>query len=244
MYKLIKFAALVIFFFAFQNLDAQEGRNYKDRVFLKQGSVLVGSISNYVPGDSIVLTLNSGQQITIQDQQIKKVVMAHSKGGLQVVHSPMKVNRLYQETEFSFLANANGMGYSVSYGVLYQKDDRIAFGGGIGLDNYYAATAREIFPLYANARYNLSTINSAPFIGLKLGYGIAPKRPSENIMEANGGLMTNPYFGIRLGSQGLIINLFAGLKFQKVDYVIENNWDSIREDIFHRRLQIGISAMF
>lgn len=226
-------------------MDAQEEMSFKDRVYLSHGSMLVGSITNYVPGESLTLKLKSGNELTFQDQQIRKIIM-HKGSSEKTIRAinPLSDNKLFHEVQFAFLTNANGTGYALSYNLMYQKNQLIAFGAGFGMDNFYAAPGREIFPIYGNAKLNLTEGNSAPYLGMKLGYGLAFANEEQNITNADGGLMVNPYFGIRIGSKGMIVNLFTGIKFQKVDYELRNSWETRREDILHRRLEIGASIMF
>lgn len=245
MHRFLKILVLPILLLIVYGAKAQQVKTFKDKIILKQGSIIVGSITDYNPEESITVELESGNVITLPADRIKRVVMHKGKANNIISSSvPLLNERIYHDLQFSFLTNVDGTGYSLGYSALYQKNRIIAFGAGIGVDNYYGAIGREIVPVYANARFNLMNGSNAPFVGLKMGYGFAFERERQNITEAEGGLMTNPYFGIRIGSRGLIWNLFTGLKFQNANYLIQNSWETRREDILHRRLEIGTSVMF
>jgi hypothetical protein len=157
---------------------------------------------------------------------------------------PIKDKRLYFETDFAFLPGSSGVGVSLSQSVLYQHTQRLAYGAGIGLDNYRMAPGQSIFPLFVNGKVNLKNARRAPYVGMKLGYGFVFTNEEEDITEASGGFMANPYFGIRFGSRGTIFNLFTGVKIQKVDYVFSRPWEKRTEDILFRRIVLGMSVMF
>jgi len=246
MQRFLKFVTVFLLLFCFTLTEAQEEKvTYKDKIYLKRGGMLRGTILQYNPGESVLVQFKYGEPKSFPDSLVSKVYMHKGNKHIENINSiPITEKRFYHEVQFAFLSNTNGSGVSLSYTALYQMNQRIAFGAGTGIDNYYAAPGREIVPIYGNAKYNLTSTTNAPYIGMKLGYGMAFEREDHNITSATGGLLTNPYFGVRLGTRGLIVNLFAGLKFQKVDYVFSNAAETRREDILHRRLEIGTSLMF
>ncbi|WP_235298425.1 hypothetical protein [Portibacter marinus] len=245
MQTLNKLLLIILLFLGLQNLEAQnESLIYKDLIFLNHGSKIVGAITEYHPDDSVTMKLKNGNELTFYANQIKRIVMHEEKErSVSRAVIPMKTQRFFHEAQVGLLSNNNGNGVTLSYNLLYQKNAMVAFGGGFGMDNYYAAPGREIFPIFANAKINLTSGNNVPYVGMKMGYGMAFKREEYNITQADGGLMTNPYVGLRLGSRGLMVNLFAGLRFQKVDYILSNSWETRREDILHRRLEFGMALM-
>lgn len=238
-------AAIVILVLSINTLSAQkDAKLYKDKLILKDGSVIVGHITAYDPEGVISLELSSGMPIMFQNNQVKKVIMGIDGSKGKSNDLSLKAKRIYNETQLSLLLGESGSGMSLSHNVLYQYNGRLAVGVGLGVENYYLSSGRDIYPLYANVKLNILKSSSAPFIGTKLGYGMAFKKESENIFEAQGGLMFNPYFGIRVGSRGLIINLYTGLKFQAAQYEIINSWETRSEEILFRRMEVGISVMF
>jgi len=242
--KIIKyFLTLIIALLAINISTSQEAeKRYKDKIIMHNGSILIGSITEYNPDDNISLELKNGKIITFNTEQVKRVIMNSEKtdrGGL-----PLKTKRIFNETQFSLLSGVSGTGVSFAHNIMYQYDSRIALGLGTGIDNYYVAPGRDVFPLFANAKFNLLNKASSPYIGMKYGFGFVFKRESENLFEASGGVMYNPYFGIRLGSRGVIWNLFSGIKLQKANYEFINSWETRSEEIFYKRLEIGTSIMF
>lgn len=215
---------------------------YKDKVITSNGSIIVGSIINYEPANSVTIELTNGNLLTFSSDQVKRVTMYSGKS--KDVGVPFRSNKIYNETQFSILTGASATGLSLAHNVMFQYNRSLAMGVGFGVDNYYVSSGRDIFPIFANAKLNLRDGTSAPYIGTKIGYGLAFKKEADNIFEAQGGFMANPYFGYRLGSRGMIFNLFTGLKFQKADYRLVFGNETRVEDIFFRRLEIGFSIMF
>lgn len=240
--KILTVLSCSIFFVSTIHGQETSEKLYKDKVITKDGSILVGSIIAYDPDEFISVELKNGNMLKFNSNQIRKVIMYSPKG--QEVSIPLKTKRLYNETQFSLLTGESGTGVSFAHNVLYQWNSYLALGVGTGIDNYYVKPGRDIYPVFANAKINLSNGFSAPYIGAKVGYGMAFKNESEDIFSAKGGMMFNPYFGIRKGSRGMIFNIFSGLKFQKADYEIIRSFETRIEDIFYRRLEIGTSVMF
>lgn len=246
MKKILKILALLLTLLGLNALDAQE-MVYKDKLFLREGSIIVGAITDFQPGSKITMELKSGNVLTFYDGQIKKVKMyqgAFEKKKQVLALLPLTDKRIYYETSFAFLSGASGLGASISQNVFYQQTHRWAIGAGLGIDNFRLAPGQSTYPLFANTKFNLTNTRNSPYIGMKLGYGFAFANSQENISQASGGVMFNPYFGIRLGSRGTIFNLFAGITTQKVDYVFTRPWEKRTEDVLFRRLALGMSLMF
>ena len=74
MKKILNYLTLVLVLFSFNMLNAQE-QVFNDKVYLKQGSVLVGEITDFQPGIELTIRLRSGNVLTLKDNQIKRVKM-------------------------------------------------------------------------------------------------------------------------------------------------------------------------
>lgn len=241
--SILKIIILFLICIAQTSLLAQEiEKNYGDRIILNNGSVFRGELTDYDPSGSVSLEMKSGKTLLFHNDQVKKIIMY--SGSKSVEQVPLKTNRIYNETQFSFLTGVSGTGISIAHNVIYQPTTRIGAGLGLGIDNYYAAPGRDIYSFFGNVKYNFTSWKNTPYIGAKAGYGFAFKQKKENIYEASGGFMANPYFGVRFGSRGLMFNLFSGLKFQKANYELINSNETRTEDIFFKRSEIGISVMF
>lgn len=217
-------------------------KDYNDKLYLKDGSLLIGEIIEYKPGETITLEFENGRALQFSADQIKKVRMNSGEAISQV--SNIKVGKVYNETQFSLLMGESGSGLSVAHNVLYQLNSGLALGAGAGIDNYYVEAARDIYPVFVNVKYYLLDLPSSVYIGGKAGYGMAFKNENENLIKAEGGMMWNPYFGLRIKSSGIMINLFTGLKFQKASYEFDTPWENRQEEIYFRRIEIGSSVMF
>ncbi len=217
-------------------------KDYNDKVYLNNGSLLIGEIVDYNPGESVTLELENGKILQFSSKQVRKVKM--NAGEIVDAVSSIKTGRIYNETQFSLLLGESGSGLSMAHNVLYQLNTEMAIGLGAGIDNYYAEAARDIFPIFVNVKYYLMDLPSSVYIGSKAGYGMIFKNENENLVNARGGMMWNPYFGLRVRSSGIIINLFTGLKFQKASYEFDTPWENRQEEIYFRRIEVGSSVMF
>lgn len=238
----MKYLMILILTLATMVANGQETVEYKDKLYTKDGSIIIGSITSYDPVGGVDIMMKNGKVISFANDQVKKVVM--HQGEEIVTPVTLRKGRVYNETQFSLLTGVSGTGIGIAHSVLYQFHEKIGAGIGIGLDNYYVAPGRDIYPIFITAKYYLLDSKMSPYFGMRAGYGLAFKREEEDIVEANGGWMINPQIGLRLGTKKLMFNMFAGIKLQQADYEIVRPWESVSQDIFFKRIELGTSVMF
>ena len=145
-----------------------------------------------------------------------------------------------QSGEFQF-----GLGIHNVVGYMYNR--KFGIGLGIGADTYSFQSGETIYPLYAEARGYLNKEFNSFYYALATGYGFAFKNKEEEILEARGGLMVHPSFGVRFGaSEHTNMLLDFGWKLQKAHFMREFRFTGEIEvkDVWYNRFTIRLGLIF
>jgi hypothetical protein len=249
MKKIIFFCIALLSQFAVQ-LQAQN-KQFKDIVYLYDGSRLTGNVLSYKPDESILLELSSGQQLIFLAKNVKKVVM--SMPSIEKVNEPyeFKERGLYNASSFSLsfgkstFSNAVGVGFQHSVG--YQMSRLLGAGVGMSYENLYLQNSAEgrIFSVFGEIRGYLSKHNTAFYYNLAGGMAFPVAKASENLTGHKGGLLVYPAFGMRFGASKRY-NFFMdiGAKIQNVSYNALNEWQQDYYTVTYRRWVLRGGILF
>lgn len=238
--KYILFVLILLFGFSGFAQDSIDPEN-KTKVYLKNGSVLIGNLISYSPNESIIFEIN-GNEIIIPLSVIKKTVMMTSSNEVKVNH--LKSKHFYNRTNFGLITNSNGTGISLTHSVLYQYSNWIGVGIGAGIDNYYFKEGRNVYPVFLEFKSYLVDRNSAPYVSIKSGYGFTFANEDLGQTKTRGGLIFNPTFGYRIGSSGVFMDFYFGFRFQNAYYEIYDGWAQKQQEIKWNRVEIGTAVSF
>lgn len=224
------------------SLHAQQSEEYKDIIYLKNGSKLYCKLLDYKPGDSITFALKGMSPMKLGDNMIKKVKMNGFEGYSDVYR--IKENKWYLRTQFSMLYNKKHNGLSLTQSVGYQFKHWFSAGVGAGIDNYYTNRGNNMFPLFVEVRSYLFQKNVSPFFACRTGYNFIKPNADYNQTSAVGAFFINPVFGYRLGAGSPTFDLFCGIKIQKAEYHVRDFWSSSIVNYDFRRYDIGLAMTF
>lgn len=211
------------------------------RIEMLSGSKFVGKLVSYDPNGETTVSIN-GSEIKFQSDKIKKIVMTTSTETKSL--NRLKTKRIYNRTNFALLSNANGNGISLNHSVLYQHSRWVGIGLGAGIDNYYFAAGRNVYPVFLEFRSFLVDRNSSPYVSLKSGYGFIVSNEDIGQTYTRGGFLINPTFGYRIGSSGVFMDFYIGMKFQDAIYETNSGWSLSRQDIQWKRIELGFGVSF
>lgn len=248
----------------------------QDVIYLKNGSIFKGKILEYEKGAVLLLELDNGTVIEFGDEEIDRVVQEainlemeqereidKEKSGQRsrrsLKESKKKRERVYRFRETgryfaTFFSSSNGsnngelqVGLGIQEVIGYQFNRLFGIGFGTGLDSYSFQDGESIFSIFAETRGYLSKKWHAPYYAMSVGYGIADVEDSENVVEAKGGLMIHPCFGIRLGAnKDANVMIDVGYKFQyaNITRVLPFSGDLEERDLLFKRLTIRLGLLF
>ncbi|MDA9773661.1 hypothetical protein N9B82_01780 [Saprospiraceae bacterium] len=233
---------ILVLSFSFSGVFAQnEDKNLETIVVLKSGSRIVGTLISYDPNEETVLKIGENL-ITLPAESIKKVVMPASKKRVNI--NRIQTKKVYHRTNMGLLSNANGNGITLNYSALYQHSRWLGVGLGTGIDNYYFSSGRNVYPLFIELKSYLVDGNASPYVSIKSGYGFIATNENESQTNTKGGMIINPNFGYRLGSTGMIVDIYIGLRFQSAEYDTNNGWNVSHQEIQWNRVETGIGISF
>lgn len=149
-------------------------QNYKDVVYLKNGSVIKGLIIEQVPNVSIKIQTNDGCLFVYKISEIEKItkeIISEETKGYDPTSISRTKFRFFLESGYTFGKDDGGrLELLTSMGSLVNK--YIYLGAGLGL-NYYTDGNSTLLPIYANIRGYIPTGSIIlPYIDLKPGYSI------------------------------------------------------------------------
>lgn len=245
----------------------------QDVIYLKNGSVFKGKILEYEKGAVLLLELENGSVIEFEDDEIDRVVqeaidLDKGKGEEKeedkepvryrkvILKKKEKVYR-FRETGIynaTFFSSSNGshngelqVGLGVHNVIGYQLNRLFGLGIGVGLDSYSFQDGETLYPIFIEARGYLRKKWHSPYYSMNLGYGFAIADESENVIEAEGGLMVHPCFGMRFGAnKDANVMIDVGYKFQyaNITRVMPFNGDLEERDLLFKRLTIRLGLLF
>lgn len=210
-------------------------------VVMKSGTRLQGKLLSYDPNTEVILEV-LGNELKLPSSRVKKIVMPTSSRRVNI--NRIQTKKIYHRTNMGLLSNANGNGISLNYSALYQHNRWLAVGLGAGIDNYYFKRGRNVYPIFTEIKSYLVDGNSSPYVSLKSGYGFIPTNEDENQTNTKGGMIFNPTFGYRLGSSGVFMDFYIGLRFQSAEYESNTGWSKSHQEIQWNRIETGFGVSF
>ena len=211
------FIILVLFVFVEKTL-AQEKKF--EIIYLKDGSVLKGNITEQVANDYLILELRNGQKITVFSEEVLKI-----KYNQKAAKYYKKENGFFhQATIGSSWKGSERFGGNQPYFYAetihgYQFNHALRLGLGAGWDYH---PDFHIVPVFVSVGGEIGKLRIVPTYFANAGYGMAWERHNSDVNEEDiyeevkGGLML--HFGgglkIKLSKTALIFNV--GYKIQNV----------------------------
>jgi hypothetical protein len=255
-------------FFIFNSINGNCQKNEQvSKVYLYDGSIYIGKITEDVPDKNIMLQLNDSMSMTLVYSQIKKIIHKDNTGREKTNHIEYEFREKgFYNVNYASLSGGNGVtgsteigfGLSSSFGYMFNK--YIGLGIGIGVDkfdvlnvknnnqyyyNFIESPFTNTYPLFIEARGYFYGKMNAYYYSFSAGYGLVNKNEDLGLLQAHGGLMYYPAIGIRFGGKNHFnFCMDFGLKIQKADFVIQNFFESGTDHYFvdYKRfiLRLGI----
>ena len=240
--KIRAFAIIAFFLLYAAHIKAQQP-TFSDRVYLKNGSVMVGKILYYQPNDTLQMQLESSLVMRFAPEQIKKVKMSElSQSKTSRVERPYNFEErgVYDALSFNVnLGRSEGahLGYGFQNVVGYQFNRLVGGGLGIGYDAYYLSNGESnVLSIFGEYRGYLGKRNTAEYWTFAAGYGHPMGIKNDNLTNLKGSFMMQPTIGYRFGASSRY-NFFMdlGFRLQQVRYESNNTWAENHYTVTYRR---------
>ena len=236
---------LIVFTFLFlsaAHLKAQQN-DFSDKVYLKNGSRIVGKIIYYQPDDTVQVQVTSGQIMRFAPQQVQKIRMtesADSKTSRTVKPYNFKERGMYDALSFDVnfgRSTQSHIGVGFQNVVGYQFNRLVGSGLGVGYDSYYLKNGQsDVVSVFGEYRGYLGKRNTSEYWTLAAGYGHPLGIKNDNLTNLKGSFMLQPTIGYRFGaSHRYNFFLDLGFRLQQVRYESNNTWSENRYTVTYRR---------
>jgi hypothetical protein len=242
---------LVLFMALFYPLTTSAQRGQEDVLYLKNGSILRGKITE-LNADTISIEILGGSVFVFPSSEArgisreKKPVRYKESGYLFVLETGLLAGRSPGNNLNRANTGINSFTLQCVNGHEFKPE--LALGIGTGIDSYQNFTT---FPVYLRLSGSLSQISKkfSPMYILDGGYGFYSRffNSGSSNNTGYGGLMLNPAAGVRIrlsNRSSFILN--AGYRFQKGSTAnfFGPPGDGIREKVTFSRLSIRAGFMF
>jgi len=217
----IKFlVALLLLSFSNQVLSQS---TFTETVYLKNGSIVKGSIVEWVPNESISLKLADGSVFVFKISEITKVSRSLPDENVKVSSTKQLITdtaRKYEsQVSFGYGSNVgkyglNVLSYNWVYGINIKPKHYI--GAGTGL-RYYSVSDQDgsitMIPIIFDYKYRLNNNQISPYAKMAAGYSL-------NITTGfdNSGFLINPRLGVDFALGGTSIFVELGYHSQQMSF--------------------------
>lgn len=255
---------LIIIFFTVAlapNLKAQN--TTQDVVYLKNGSVLHGSIIEIKVNESVTLVSNCGDKWVLKQSEIERIEKEVKKKARPVVEksserliSDYLINRFYAGLQIGFLFGGDMEtpfpALSLMFMNGYQFDFGLSAGVGIGIDLMDDIS----MPVVGELKYTFLQSKVSHFLFFQGGYDFALQDPDpydydyynyyESSLDSKGGYILNPGIGYRINLNEKKAFLFKiGYKYKQIKHTYkETNGQTIDRTLTYNRVTFGFTYQF
>ncbi len=153
-----------------------QNKKLQEVVYLKNGSIIYGTVVEQRPGESLKVQTNDGSIFVYKISEVEKITkeaIQHKNKFASTINNGSGAKKGYKGfAEVGYTIGTGDFGedrieLNTSHG--YQFNPYLYVGGGIGI-NYYNDIEWYGMPIFANIRTNILDNKIAPFVDLKIGY--------------------------------------------------------------------------
>lgn len=210
-----KYLALLLF--ALITIVSFGQSNYQDVVYLKNGSIIRGTIIEQVPNKSIKIETADRSVFVYQMDEIEKLTkeVIQGKSGGSLSNSGLQSG--YKGiVELGYQIGTGDYGMDrLKLNIIngYQINPYFSLGFGTGLRYYFDAEAA-LIPVFADFRANFMNNKISPYLSLGVGYSFDATNDFEGV-----GFLLNPTVGVSFKvSDKSAMNVGLGYEMQKMDF--------------------------
>lgn len=233
---------------------SQNNEVYKDKIILKNGYVFVGMLIDYNPGQNVNLKLKNGNTITLNEDEVKNIIMYDEnssdndkkhKKKTKIEYS-FKSNTFYNNIDLTIIPSSNtnrynesiNPGIGINYTLGYRYNNFVNIGLGTGLHNYYYGFDEVFIPFYFDYQSYLLKEKVAPYIRFQGGYSTLVSSDSE-LLDKSGGAFYTAALGFKFQkTKKLNFTMDFAFQSQHSQFVYFNYWTTssttTREVIFKK----------
>jgi len=247
------YIAIIILIFISVQINAQKSDISKDKLVLKNGSIIYGELLNYNPSKIIEFKLTDNTVLSIPDSNIVSIQTNYISDKNDMSGSNTKKIYSYVAFDLSpsnsvsnnrYGSSSSGTGIGTEYSIQYRLSKYLFTGIGIGVQTYNTFEKAVFYPVYADIMTLVNSSKTTPFFRVQLGYSSVSSSNENHLTGFEGGLMFNPAFGIKFGTKHLDYTLDFNYKYQKASFDYKYNNSSSTKDIIYKRFAFRFGVLF
>lgn len=240
----LAFMSVSLFSFGQQSTD--------DVVYLKNGSVIRGSIVELVPDGNITIEIMGGSTLVYPMAEVEKITKEKSRYEMPIQKAHyIKHRGFFNSSEIGLGFGSQNYYYggitsNVSMQTIngFQYSRHLQAGLGIGID-YYTNQPLLYNPVFIRISGDIINNPVTPFYYVDGGYTFVWEEDNNDATTYEGGIMFNPGIGVKFYSRTKAsYTIGFGYKSQKSTYTYNNPWDNsvfVEKRTFNRlTLKLGI----
>ncbi|GIV34674.1 MAG: hypothetical protein KatS3mg031_2209 [Chitinophagales bacterium] len=252
----IKVAFLVFLsLFLFTHAHAQK-KGFYDVVYLKNGSVVRGMITEFVPDESVKIETRDKSIFIFLMHDVEKITWNNPSSEKKTYDPVIKKSGYFNETETGLMLGKKSTGkYAADLSVHtvhgYQINRHVRVGCGTGVD-HYAEYGNTFVPVFGSISGDIIKYWITPFYSAHAGYGFLVEKDTyagetrDNSFK--GGWLVQSGLGVRFYTPAKIsLSLIFAIKLQysqrsyTYDYAPETLY---REERLYRRYAVRLGMHF
>jgi len=255
----MRFFFLLYFLYQFVFAFAQSSGS-SDVVYLNDGSVLRGEITEYRPGGAVKLTIPNGNTVDIPASMVARVEigMIPEEKNQKPMRSGEK-NMVSDGTRFYLMGSllmprnnnfihSDVPGISIHAGAIHRPVPWYGLGIMTGVDVYEPGMGRATIPVYATGIINLADETNSPFVRGGLGWSFPVTSSQSETFDNKGGIFAQIGAGMEFFSRGrTALHFELAYLYQYSEFKYPGGWwpvGIIEENINYRRLKLNIGFSF
>lgn len=260
-FNLLKTGVIIIVFSLLSAGTILAQNKMQDIIYLKNGSILHGTISEIKINESVTLLSNCGdtwvlkqsdidriEKVPLTRNQVKREMPQETKDYMQ--------NRFYSGLQLGFLFGGEMEtpfpALSLMFMNGYQFDFGLSAGVGLGID----LMSEISMPVVGELRYTFLKSKVSHFVFFQGGYSFALQDPDpydydyydyyESNIDSKGGYILNPGIGYRINlneKKAFLLNI--GYKYMQIKHTYEEiNGQTIDRTLKYNRVTFGFTYQF
>ncbi|HSH53197.1 MAG TPA: hypothetical protein VK982_15840 [Bacteroidales bacterium] len=257
--RMVLLTWFIITCFSVHDIRAQEKQH--DVVYLKNGTILHGIITETKANKTITLISNCGDKWVINQSEIDQIKKENILSNPYLLHTSLlsinyKTEGFYSELNVGFLFSGNIDTPFPPLSLIllggYEFKNKISVGGGLGLDLLNEA----YMPVVADLKYNFTSGKVNHYIYFQGGYTIPLETPDaydydyysyyHSDISSTGGYLINPGLGLKLFiNEKNAFSFGIGYKYIHINHSYkEQNGQTIDRLIKYNRVVLSFGYYF
>lgn len=186
--------------------------NYRDILYLKNGSIIRGIITELIPGQTITIKSNDGNTFTYTYDEIDRLEKEKLNKGLKAGNKSF--------ASLGYHMNSGNYGHNLSFDFVQARQFNPFFSFGLGAGTrYYHDVSKLHVPVYLDFRVNFVNNTFSPYISTGYGYTFDAKNNFSGV-----GILISPEIGLTIKtSDKSAFHFGIGTEYQSFDDINDDN---------------------